>query len=385
LLRGDGTVVLRKPGDVANKWNARVPSVVFVLSLGLIAVLLLWPQDSLNSAAEPVVDESIETDEPIGDVRHDRYGFAEIATSLAYFLRSQSTQGPLTIAVSGPWGSGKSSILRMVEAELRRHGARPVWFNAWHNKSPDAIIPSMIEHVVRRAPPPAWTYDGIALRRRLLEIRLREALDEQPGASFALAFTLGVVWGGVAAHPEVGERVLDWVLPEEFHGVSGLALGVLSAWQVYTQGGAWVRALGMVPDQLVAQVRDLGSVGAIAQRAVVSNDFAVEFRRLCDALGNDQRIVLFVDDIDRCSPEAVEKVLEGMNFLVNAGACFIVVGMAREFVEKSMALRIRPEVGVDARHYLEKLVNLEVQVPRVDPSQPVISGVDRTLLSTVSQ
>lgn len=107
-------------------------------------------------------------------------------------------------------------------------------------------------------------------------------------------------------------------------------------------------------------------------------------------------MLILIDDLDRCQPETVVKILEAINFLTSAGRCYIVIGMARELVEPAVGLAFRDiadeishlrssdsagELAADnkpngvakrrefAREYLEKLINLEIPVPTVEASQ----------------
>ena len=130
--------------------------------------------------------------------------------------------------------------------------------------------------------------------------------------------------------------------------------------------------------------------------------FAAEFANVTKAL-KPQTLVVFIDDLDRCTQEHVLEVLECINFLVTAGDCYIVLGMSRRWVETCLGLAFKelaaeaPDEGAAsndaapapvppgqqarplppqaddprderrrfARQYLEKLINIEVPVPRV--------------------
>jgi pantothenate kinase-related protein Tda10 len=58
----------------------------------------------------------------------DRLGFKPMADILVEVIRQ--TQPPFTIGVFGEWGSGKTTLMTLVQRELQRSGAKTVWFNA---------------------------------------------------------------------------------------------------------------------------------------------------------------------------------------------------------------------------------------------------------------
>jgi predicted KAP-like P-loop ATPase len=55
------------------------------------------------------------SDEPITDPAADYFGFAAFATALGEIIDNESTDTPLTIALSAPWGAGKTSVARMIQ------------------------------------------------------------------------------------------------------------------------------------------------------------------------------------------------------------------------------------------------------------------------------
>jgi len=117
--------------------------------------------------------------------------------------------------------------------------------------------------------------------------------------------------------------------------------------------------------------------------------FAEQFEEVTDAL--PYTMVIVIDDLDRCQPNTVLTVMEAVNFLVSSGKCFVLFGMATHRVQAALGLVFEKIAGelVDldveiprdaplevkeravrdrrlayARDYLDKLINLEIVVPK---------------------
>jgi hypothetical protein len=114
--------------------------------------------------------------------------------------------------------------------------------------------------------------------------------------------------------------------------------------------------------------------------------FAAEFKDVADALKPITMLVV-IDDLDRCLPENVLAVLETVNFLVSSGDCYLILGLDLAWVEQCVGEAYRhivnrplEETGRTERtresrtahseaipfagRYLQKLINIEVPVPR---------------------
>src|SRR5260370_81491 len=99
-------------------------------------------QSAAPAAAELAPSEGVElairalSDKP-SDV--DLLEFADYAQALNDFIENEKTQTPLTIGIDGAWGSGKTTLMRVIQErrtpkekrETSRLQARSVWFNAW--------------------------------------------------------------------------------------------------------------------------------------------------------------------------------------------------------------------------------------------------------------
>ncbi|MCZ6632719.1 MAG: P-loop NTPase fold protein, partial [bacterium] len=102
----------------------------------------------------------IHNDSPADRSRH--FGFSVYAETFAKIIADKSNQSPITIAINGAWGSGKTSLMRSVREtlieiseEVEQAGGddvfrccRTVWFNAWKYSNKDAILVALVEEII---------------------------------------------------------------------------------------------------------------------------------------------------------------------------------------------------------------------------------------------
>jgi len=173
-----GWIALRTAGASKGPW-VEVPqhlAPAWYLAAGLLLPLTLflnaraWQQ---SPAISPSIAVQAAPERPIGWDDPDPLRFKPLAMGLSRFLRNINTEPPLTVAISGRWGSGKSSMMNLLAADLERHGGRPVRFNAWHHREEEHLLAALFENIRVQAIPPAFTWPGLLFRTRLLIARTR--------------------------------------------------------------------------------------------------------------------------------------------------------------------------------------------------------------------
>ncbi|MFQ5650936.1 MAG: YCF48-related protein [bacterium] len=393
--------------DAGAYW--KLPAPWYYLSWLLVAFLLVPGLRKPDTTDTRYVRESIEnvliSDRPLEMGDPDPLKFKPIAFGLSRFIRNENTLPPLTIAITGNWGSGKSSLMNLLKADLRQHKFQSVWFNAWHHQKEEHLLAALLENVKRQAVPPWLSLMNIDFRLRLLVIRLRRnwlgflalILLSSAVCSFLLA--------SLAARPSLVRELLQLQLPTNAEGGAIIAL-LTSCVGVAGVGGVarmlWraVRAFGLEPARLMASMSGRFSVRDFMAQTGFRYRFEREFRDVTRAL-NPHNLVILIDDLDRCRPENVLEVLEAVNFLVASGGCFVVLGLDLKRVERCVGLGFK-EVAEElwdeessgdshaqngqtngesesaagkrrraefARQYLEKLINIEVPVPEPTTDQ----------------
>ena len=382
---GGATWVHRTQGREATGRYLKFPAPWFFLGLCL-AALLVWRRPKASDAPpEESVADVLVSDRPIEEAAGDVLAFNAIARGLSRFLRNENTLPPLTIAITGQWGTGKSSLMNLLRADLRAYKFRPIWFNAWHHQKEEHMLASLLENIKLQAVPRWWNTRGLLFRARLLGIRgVRHWLPV-----LLLAFFIYVVGVYYYYAPAAFANTLK--LPLTL--VDVVAVLPILAGVVTFVGAVWrgITAFGVKPASLLAGVSNSVSIRGLEAQTSFRQKFAEQFNDVTRALGS-RSLLIFIDDLDRCRPENVLETLEAINFLTTSGECFVVIGMAREYVErcvgrafnevaqemvddlqndvKESAEGIAREKRIEfARQYLDKLVNIEVPVPAPRQSQ----------------
>lgn len=96
--------------------------------------------DAAATPAQPRAEHFV-SDEPITGAAQDRFNRAPFATRIADTIARRPDCASLVVGVFGPWGDGKTSVLKMMEEELERHDNVVVLrFNPWHFQSEEQLI-----------------------------------------------------------------------------------------------------------------------------------------------------------------------------------------------------------------------------------------------------
>jgi hypothetical protein len=88
----------------------------------------------------------------------------------------------------------------------------------------------------------------------------------------------------------------------------------------------------------------------------------------------DPRIVVFIDDLDRCSDSTVMEILQTINLVLGESGLFVLLAVDTEKIHRTIANHYRSEGAASAdpsfaESYLRKIVQLSFYLPQSDPQQ----------------
>lgn len=84
-----------------------------------------------------------------------------------------------------------------------------------------------------------------------------------------------------------------------------------------------------------------------------------------ETVNNDARIIIFIDDLDRCEDKTIAKLLKEIKQYLSTKRCVFVFGYDRHHIEKSLA-NIETKTSKETRDYLEKLFQATFYIKEAD-------------------
>ncbi len=318
---------------------------------------------------EESIADLLASDRPLRPGDPDPLGYNSIACGLSRFMRNPSTEPPLTLAITGAWGSGKSSLMNLLYYDLKKFGFTPVWFNAWHHQKGEQLLASLYANIRNQAVPGLFSFSqmipvGLMFRINLL---FRRGVKHW----FVTVVLIGVFAASatyLCTHTSSSSmslnKVTEALVTPGFSWETLLValFGNVAPLMALLQA---LRAFGLNPLSLMTAQGDRQTQRQVDPSA--RQQFAREFNEVAKSLSLG-RMVIFIDDLDRCSKENVVDILEAINFLSVSGDCYIVLGMDETWVKICIDEHFK-EMSKDkpdfSEQYLEKMINIKVPVPQL--------------------
>lgn len=271
--------------------------------------------------------------------------------------RIQQCPTPHVIGIHGDWGSGKTSFMRQLQYEL---GGEMPKDGSVSERDPLAKAKKKdIQKTIVTIWFDAWQYQNEAVPIVALLQEMRRQMETMP----ALKAKFG----------KLGEIALRATLNSlgDMGKLIGLE-GLPSADKIEKTGQDWEA-------RNYAQAMQIDSIKGQLQLAMKSL-LPGNAKNVKNA-----RIVIFIDDLDRCNPKAAIRLLEGLKIYLSLPNCVFVLGMNErilvDVIHEEVSLGNKLEEGEKRRrasHYLEKICSdiFRLAVPR-NSAELLVSWIEK--------
>jgi formylglycine-generating enzyme required for sulfatase activity len=289
---------------------------------------------------------------------NDALGFEPYVIAIAEFLLHEQTQPPLTLSVEGEWGSGKSSFMKMLEEYLREKGGRTVWFNAWrHDKAESVWAAFALSFIKQISTPKNWRdlprvilgHFKLQLLRFNLEKGLFELIKALPliifviCASIAIPFIL-IVYGVEGIKELIRATTSQDILWSKINSVFKLlftAVGVtLSGAGIFAGIKSLLRNFQRLLQNPKNNLIKYIEAPDYKKQSAFVEEFHEDFAKIVDAYVGNDRVYVFIDDLDRCEHPKSADLMQAINLMIaDDPSVVFILGMDREKVAASLAVK----------------------------------------------
>lgn len=359
----------------------------------------------------------------------DRLGYNAYAEAIRDFLADPATPPPLSVSIQAPWGAGKSSLMRQIRDKLdpaiggkTLRDSQPgehltlrgalaflnqeqpsyspsksddnqlwtVWFNAWQYDSSEQLWAGLVDAIVTQisARLPPVNRELFLLRLQLSRIDdgiVRKKIYDRVVTiwwskvrSWALAGTTAIA-SMFAAHAVVSSAVPQGVTDVLVHtpfigllGGIGMAAALGFSYKTTREKTNAEPAAFSLAEYL--QVPDYNhALGAIHH---VHRDLlrVLELTPRKQDATESAPIVVFIDDLDRCSPSKIAGVVEGVSMFLASETyrCMFVIGIDPQMIAAALDeahAKVRERLPIYERmvplgwRFMDKFIQLPFTIP----------------------
>lgn len=271
---------------------------------------------------------------PDNETERDFLNFSGVADTVAE-ITVQAQGRPISIGVSGAWGVGKSSMIKLIRVALAERAK---------SNSSDFIFVEFN----------AWLYQGYDdARAALLGVIAKRLLEEAERRK-----------SGVQKAGELLQRV-DWLRAARLTAgtVVPMMFGMPPLGLLGEAAQVGKKALGAIPDALEGNTESSGLLRPKSDSSPPEEIHAIRecFEQTLSDIG--ATLVVLIDDLDRCLPSTTISTLEAIRlFLFLENTAFVIAAddsMIKHAVRRHFD-------GVDetlVTNYFDKLVQIPIRVP----------------------
>lgn len=286
------------------------------------------------------------------ETSNDLLNFLVVAETAAQLVRD-SYGHPISIGISGNWGAGKSSLVKMIGQSLQRDEPSNKYifleFNAWLYQGYDDARAALMQ----------------AVSTKLLE----EAEIQKKGIDKARDFVKRINW------LQVGKLFAPAATGALFGGAIAGPIGA-----VVGAVGGLLKSEGLPTaedfEKLKAAYSDLSPElkGLLKEKSIKSLPQEIEglrttFSELLREL--EATLVLLIDDLDRCLPETAISTLEAMRLLLFIPNTAFIIAADEQMIRNAVHAHFS-EISLSEEHvtsYFDKLIQVPLRVPKAGAAE----------------
>lgn len=248
---------------------------------------------------------------------------------------------PSCIGLYGDWGSGKSSLMHMCKHQLEQQndGTICLLFNGWLYESYDDAKTAILASIL----------DGIKENRELPETAMLILKSLYDSVDKFKAIKGGIKFG------------IDMALSGGLGAITNLTI------KEVTKKAKKVVS-GVDEESMIQAIKDKLDYKEVREDI---REFREKFTKLIKEAGI-KKLVIFVDELDRCNPTTILDTLEAMRLFLFNGNVSFVIGADERHVTYAIKSKFDDIEGINmdiGKEYQEKLIQYPIRIPSMNKDE----------------
>jgi predicted KAP-like P-loop ATPase len=293
------------------------------------------------------------------ETSEDLLGF-KVHADLLIDVINDETILPITVGVFGDWGSGKSSILKIIYDNLKsedqddlKDDTLVLYFNGWIFEGYDDAKAALLETIIEK----------FEKHKKLAPKIKDETVKLLKSVNWMRVLGLGfkkVVLPSAAAYITGGVSMIPFLM-NEFSKLKGDELvEKLKGDEAENFLQSIIKKNGEEDSKLIREFRN-------------------DFKDMIDK-SEIKKLVVIIDDLDRCTPERLIENLEAIKLFLNVEKTAFIIGADPRIVRHAIEFRYKTDKiensdDLDSRNkrivsdYLEKLIQVPYILPKLSDNE----------------
>jgi hypothetical protein len=302
------------------------------------------------------------------ETSEDLLGFKVHADLLIDVVKDDSIL-PISIGVFGDWGSGKSSILQIIKDRFEEKDENEefieketlcIYFNGWTFEGYDDAKAALLNAILKELEDNKKLTEEVKEAVKEKAKKLWKSIDWMRGAGMvlknvALPAVSAYFTGGISLIPFAYQKLSEWGADSPEKLIEKLQS---------EEGKDLFKSL--TKEETEVDKKD--KTNAVAE-------FRKDFIELLEVT-KFKRLVVIIDDLDRCTPERIIENLEAVKLFLNVPKTAFIIGADPRIVKHAIEHKYKNNSQIEEDNsriiddYLEKLIQLPYSLPKL--SEPEV-------------
>ncbi|MDN4619055.1 P-loop NTPase fold protein [Paenibacillus sp. PsM32] len=249
---------------------------------------------------------------------------------------------PLTIGLFGNWGSGKSTVLNLIDKKIEAEGNKKlasIFVNAWMFEGYDDAKTALMEVIL------TTLEENTEVKEKVGELLkgLKERVDWLRLGGQVLKKSTPFLLSAVFGNP----------LPALMEGINSLI----------------PKNAGQAEEKINQLIDMKDFLKDLPEDNVIQNirKFRTEFEQMLEK-SELENLIIIIDDLDRCSPERIIETIEAIKLFLSVKRTTFIVAIDEDIMSYAVQ-RKYPKIDDAAldisKDYIEKIIQIPIKIPEL--------------------